>query len=67
METGSTVVGYWLADLDTTVNGLAKGKLVVVWRKCQRKKEKDGLWKVGDFDVWREFRDLESATQGSPD
>jgi hypothetical protein len=29
--------------------------------------EKDGLWKVGDFNVWRKFWDLESATWGSPD
>jgi hypothetical protein len=63
-SSGNLAVGCWLADLNTTVDGLAKGTLSVILGSLEKK---DGLWNVGDFGVWRQFCDWESATSGSPD
>jgi hypothetical protein len=51
-SSGSLAVGCWLADLNTTVDSLAKGTLSVILGSLEKK---DGLWNVGDFDVWRQF------------
>jgi hypothetical protein len=66
VNAGNMVLGYWLADLNTTVNGSLKwalvvGNIVVVWRK-KSVLEKSEISMFG-----RSFWDLESATQGSPD
>ena len=50
-DSGSVAVECWLEDLNTTVDGLAKGTLVVILLCCLE--EKDCLGKVGDFVVWR--------------
>jgi len=55
-NSGSTVIRCWLEDLNTTVDSLAKGTLVVILLCCLE--EKDGLGKVGDFDVWRKVTRL---------
>ena len=49
-DSGSVAVECWLEDLNTTVDGLAKGTLSVILVGL---KEKDGLGNVGDFGVWR--------------
>jgi len=55
-DSGSVAVGCWLEALNTTVDGLAKGALVVILLCCLE--EKDCLGKVGDFVVWRKATGL---------
>jgi hypothetical protein len=50
-DSGSLDIGHRLADLNTTV-GLVKGKLVVAWRKCWKKKKERmvfGKWETSMF------------------
>jgi hypothetical protein len=57
-DSGSLDVGHRLADLNTTVVGLVKGTMsVTLWCLLRKKKEKNGLGKVGDFRCWAEFLD----------
>ena len=56
-------VGCQLEDLNTAVVSPAESTVFVILCGLE---EKDGLGKVGDFDVWRKPSDWESATP-SPD
>ena len=63
MQTGSMAVGRF--EHCSSVLWVHQVWHVMLFER--KLEEKNGFGNVGDFDVWREFWDLESATRGSPD